>query len=74
MSLFNLRYVSKVQKPQRIEALSDCTFAIVMTILVLELALGETENLEALQAAFTEMNEQSGLKSELKIVEDMCSE
>jgi uncharacterized membrane protein len=39
MGLFNLRYVGKVQKPQRIEALSDGTFAIVMTILVLELAL-----------------------------------
>ncbi|UCF12078.1 MAG: hypothetical protein JSW06_08550 [Thermoplasmatales archaeon] len=34
----------------------------------------ETENLEALQDAFTEMNEQSGLKSELRPVEDMCSE
>ena len=34
----------------------------------------ETENLEALQVAFDEMNEQSGLKSELRSVEDMCSE
>jgi len=40
MNLFNLRYVSKLQKPQRIEALTDGTLAIVMTILVLELALG----------------------------------
>ncbi len=39
MGLFNLRYISKIQKPQRIEALSDGVFAIVMTILVLELAL-----------------------------------
>ena len=31
----------------------------------------ETENLEGLQAAFDEMNEQSGLKSKLSIVEDM---
>ena len=31
----------------------------------------ETENLEALQAAFDEMNKQSGLKSELMNVEDM---
>jgi len=30
----------------------------------------ETENLEALQAAFAEMNRQSGLKSELTPVED----
>ena len=29
----------------------------------------ETENLEALQAAFDEMNKQSGLKSELREVE-----
>ena len=34
----------------------------------------ETENLEALQAAFTEMNKQSGLKSELRPVDNMCSE
>ena len=32
----------------------------------------ETENLEALQAAFDEMNKRSGLKSELNVVEDMC--
>jgi len=38
--MFNLRYVGKIQKPQRIEALTDGTLAIVMTILVLELALG----------------------------------
>ena len=45
MGLFNLRYVGKLQKPQRIEALSDGVFAIVMTILVLELALeGEGNN------------------------------
>jgi len=31
----------------------------------------ETENLDALQGAFNEMNAQSGLKSELKIVEKM---
>ena len=31
----------------------------------------ETENLDALQAAFNEMNAQSGLKSELRIVEKM---
>ena len=30
-----------------------------------------TENLEALQAAFDEMNKRSGLKSELNVVEDM---
>lgn len=39
MGLFNLRYITKMQKPQRVEALSDGVFAIVMTILVLELAL-----------------------------------
>jgi uncharacterized membrane protein len=39
MGLINIRYVGKKQKPQRIEALSDGVFAIVMTILVLELAL-----------------------------------
>jgi uncharacterized membrane protein len=39
MSIFNIRYVGKLQKPQRIEALTDGTLAIVMTILVLELAL-----------------------------------
>ncbi|NIO21280.1 MAG: hypothetical protein GTN76_11230 [Candidatus Aenigmarchaeota archaeon] len=33
----------------------------------------KTENLEGLQAAFDEMNKRSGLKSELHIVEDMCS-
>jgi hypothetical protein len=31
----------------------------------------ETENLEGLQAAFDEMNRQSGLTSKLTIVEDM---
>ena len=31
----------------------------------------ETDNLEALEAAFKEMNAQSGLKSELTIVEKM---
>jgi hypothetical protein len=31
----------------------------------------ETEDLEGLKAAFAEMNQQSGLKSELTIVEDM---
>ena len=31
----------------------------------------ETDNLEALQAAFNEMNAQTGLKSELRIVEKM---
>jgi hypothetical protein len=31
----------------------------------------ETENLEALQEAFNQMNAQSGLKSELRIVEKM---
>jgi len=31
----------------------------------------ETENLEALQEAFNEMNAKSGLKSELRIVEKM---
>ena len=39
MGLFNIRYVGKLQKPQRIEALSDGVFAIAMTILVLELSL-----------------------------------
>lgn len=34
----------------------------------------ENENLEALEAAFAEMNKASGLKSELRQVEDMCSE
>ena len=33
----------------------------------------ETENLKALEAAFAEMNKKSGLKSELRPVEDMCS-
>ena len=31
----------------------------------------DTENLEGLKAAFAEMNQQSGLKSKLTIVEDM---
>jgi len=39
MGLINIRYVGKLQKPQRIEALTDGTLAIVMTILVLELVL-----------------------------------
>ena len=39
MNFLNIRYVGKQQKTQRIEALSDGVFAIVMTILVLELAL-----------------------------------
>jgi len=43
--MFNLRYVGKIQKPQRIEALTDGTLAIVMTILVLELALGAGDSL-----------------------------
>jgi uncharacterized membrane protein len=37
--VLNIRYVGKQQKTQRIEALSDGVFSIVMTILVLELAL-----------------------------------
>lgn len=44
--VLNIRYVEKQQKPQRIEALSDGVFSIVMTILVLELALeGGADNL-----------------------------
>ena len=39
MSIFRFRYIRKMQKAQRIEALTDGVFAIVMTILVLELAL-----------------------------------
>ncbi|MFC1803354.1 hypothetical protein ACFL0D_05240 [Thermoproteota archaeon] len=34
----------------------------------------ETDNLEALKAAFAEMNEQSGLKSVLEIYEDYTPE
>jgi hypothetical protein len=34
----------------------------------------KTENLEGLKAAFVEMNKVSGLTSELRIVDDMCSE
>ena len=33
----------------------------------------KTENLEGLQVAFDEMNKQSGLKSKLSVVEDMCT-
>ncbi|MFC1711947.1 hypothetical protein ACFLZ1_05220 [Patescibacteria group bacterium] len=33
----------------------------------------ETKNLEGLKAAFAEMNKRSGLKSELREIEDMCA-
>ena len=32
----------------------------------------DTENFDGLKAAFAEMNKVSGLKSELRIVDDMC--
>ena len=39
MGLLKIRYIRGTQRSQRIEALSDGVFAIVMTILVLELAI-----------------------------------
>jgi uncharacterized membrane protein len=52
MGLLNLRYVRGTQHSQRIEGLSDGVFAIVMTILVLELGI---EGLAPLAEELSEM-------------------
>ena len=56
------------------QGLAELQGAFIATEKKLMWCYWKTENLEGLQKAFEYMNEASGLKSELTIVEDMCEE